>query len=188
LDGATTQIWDLATVLPPILPSICKNASLCSIALMTSFQRNECALIRDVIHMKALERLWLVSDSCVDGGAHFSAVITSLQGNTTIEALHLESYSSFRHFFHRSVKDDFISMVRDRNFTLKTVEFDIECDKERAFLLQVEFYTKLNRLGRKALLTDRNTSKDDWIDILVASRDDIDVLFYTISKKPDLCV
>jgi len=52
----------------------------------------------------------------------------------------------------------------------------------------VDFYTKLNRAGRKELLrTDIASSARDWVDILSTVPDDIACLYYFLQSNPSLC-
>lgn len=69
---------------------------------------------------------------------------------------------------------DAFQEVLQSNFTLETLFlFD-----ERNLQAEIQFYTKLNKLGRYRLLRQYHVTWKEWIDILVQVKDDLSSLFY----------
>ena len=82
----------------------------------------------------------------------------------------------------KPVREAFQKVLRS-NYTLETLFlFDTWNLKS-----EIEFYTKLNRLGRNRLLQDHKATRQEWIDLLVQIKDDLDCLFYFLSMNPLLC-
>jgi hypothetical protein len=52
---------------------------------------------------------------------------------------------------------------------------------------QVDFYLHLNRAGRHAFLKDARASKRRRVDILIASRHDVNLSFYFLRQNPCVC-
>ena len=58
----------------------------------------------------------------------------------------------------------------------------------RKFLLpESKYYAKINSVGRGHLLGDINASRDEWVDVLVNVKNDLDGLYYFLRAQPSLC-
>jgi hypothetical protein len=70
------------------------------------------------------------------------------------------------------------------NYSLESLRLG-SCDFAR--LQKIVFYLKLNQRGRGTLLRDESASRDKWIRKLIVVKDDLDCLYYFLSKNPSLC-
>mgnify|MGYP005844278255 CR=1 FL=1 len=52
----------------------------------------------------------------------------------------------------------------------------------------IQFYLKLNRAGRRHLFYNHELTRDDWIERVVSSRDDMDCSYYFLAMNPSVCV
>jgi hypothetical protein len=84
----------------------------------------------------------------------------------------------------------FRRVLKDSNFCLEHMEIVMK-DVHGVFGRywadsELDFYLRLNRLGRSRLLQSP-TTPNDWITILSKCHDDVSSLFYFLSVNPQLC-
>jgi hypothetical protein len=79
------------------------------------------------------------------------------------------------------VQEVFANMLL-KNFSLETLLVF------NAWNPHMEFYLKLNQTGKRLLLRDSTASRENWIDALISTRNDLDCLFYFMSMNPILCM
>jgi len=165
-------------------------------------------LCKALEHNKSLESLVLPCpnnnelrvDTC-------EAISRALQKNTTLQTLNLP----------RSTLDDagLVHLVEGLsvNNTLKKIEVGVKKDLgdegmdaltdmlesnyelERLVLSsaaksvkdKVEYYMRLNEVGRGSLLRDGKASREQWVEMLISVKDDLDCLFYFTSMNPAIC-
>ena len=152
--------------------------------------QQEAKALASLLRQNALVRLSLINlPSTLDD--HFARVAHALETNTSLEELNLV-YSEGSKFLGDSNQDSLVSSVRDKNFTLKEIEFlhlpeSERTDKALDTICKLEYYVKLNKLGRGVLFQEGST-QDQWVDFLVLGRHDLDAIFYALSLRPDLCM
>lgn len=142
----------------------------------------------------------LTVDSC-------AAIALALKRNRTLTTLNLP---------RSNLLDDCIVHITDglaANHTLKKIEVGISKDvgnkgrealetmlddnydlerlvvsgSEKSIKDKVEYYMRLNEVGRGTLLRDGKASREQWVDMLVLCKDNLDCLFYFLTKNPVLC-
>lgn len=179
-------------VLATVLPCIRNNTNLTGLVVQTSFEKEECKTLRDAIKVAGLDYLFLVIKQNDHGDpTEVSVVVEALRSDQLLSKLMFMITPSAK-FFSKTEKEDFICMLRHSNFTLTEINFDFDLNPstrhgQEDFLNEVNFYTKLNRLGRKGLLTSKSVPVE-WVNFLVQVCDDVDAIFYVLSNKPNLCV
>lgn len=117
-----------------------------------------------------------------------SLLLNALKENTTLASLEFMFQQRDR-FFSSSIQQAIIAMLEHFNFTLLVLSFDLSRSLEvRNHHTEslVDYYLSLNRLGRAMLLTQSNLPKEDWIAVLNASIDNVDPLYYFLSRNPTL--
>lgn len=189
VDGCAPE--QRAPVLGTILPSLRRKNKLQFLSVGTSLQKEECAAIGELIGQANLRYVAVgINNSGQD--SHVQLVTEALQQTQqSLTSLTFYFYSGTP-FFSDGIQQGLISMLRDSNTTLTTINISAFDDpdlpaKHHDFFQTVALYTKLNRLGRKALLAGPDVSNHTWIDFLAKSRNDVEVIFYALSLKPDLC-
>ena len=58
---------------------------------------------------------------------------------------------------------------------------------EKSIKSKIEYYMRLNAVGRGPLINSGQANRVEWVNMLVSVRDDLDCLFYFISINPTLC-
>lgn len=83
----------------------------------------------------------------------------------------------------RDVRKAYLQMLqRNYSLTASTLLF------HRTFLLpDSQYYAKINSVGRGRLLGNINASRDEWVNILVDVKNDLDGLYYFLRAQPSLC-
>ena len=104
-------------------------------------------------------------------------MMEALAENTTLIVFVLE-FLSPDSVFSTTAQDALVSVLETRNMTLTKIEIRNHSNNLDKMKKKVDYYTKLNRLGRKRLLAkDDAATREDWIDTVVTNRDDLDVVF-----------
>jgi hypothetical protein len=108
---------------------------------------------------------------------------TSIQSHSSqVKHLKLSGVGGAASMLAKPIREAFHNVL-ESNYMLETLFlFD-----ERNLQAEIQFYLKLNRLGRSLLLERSHASQKEWIDILVQVSDDLDCLFYFLSMNPLLC-
>ena len=79
---------------------------------------------------------------------------------------------------------DALTSLLEQNYQLERL---VLSSSEKAISDKVEYYMRLNEVGRGSLLRDGNASREQWVEMLITCRDDLDCLFYFVSMNPSLC-
>lgn len=139
--------------------------------------------------------------------ASCAAICSMLQANKTLQTLNLP----------RSTLDDggllYLAEGLKANHTLKKIEVGVKKDlgtkgvaaltamletnyelerlvlssAEQSIKDKIDHYMRLNEVGRGTLLRNGKASREQWVEMLTICIDDLDCLFYFISRNPALC-
>lgn len=168
--------------------SLVNSQSLTHLMLANRITTNECGLIGEIIRDNRILQALLLSVMFVQDGRNSIPIIDALKVNSTLKTVHflfagLESFGV-------EIQDRLVSM-HARNFTvtamtLKASENDTCPTKYNDVNAKLSFYSKLNEMGRKTLLSNQTKNMTMLADFLVLHRDDLNVLFYYLSVVPEL--
>jgi hypothetical protein len=139
-----------------------------------------CSMLKVNRSLKKLDLSFTCAPSDMD--PLLQAIASALKVNTTMTDLFLSCESSTPP--SKKGKDAILDMLL-HNYSLqhfRILEDDAELDAQK------DFYLKLNSIGRgKLLQRAEDSSKQQWVDMLVQQKDDLDCLFYFLSANPSLC-
>ena len=77
-----------------------------------------------------------------------------------------------------------LTRMLDKNYELERLVVD---SNEKSIKSKIEYYMRLNAVGRGPLINSGQANRVEWVNMLVSVRDDLDCLFYFISMNPTLC-
>jgi len=77
-----------------------------------------------------------------------------------------------------------LSKMLEKNFELERL---VLSSAEKSVKDKVEYYMRLNEVGRGALLRDGKATREQWVEMLISVVDDLDCVFYFLSMNPSLC-
>ena len=77
-----------------------------------------------------------------------------------------------------------LTEMLDKNYELERLVVD---SSEKSIKSKIEYYMRLNAVGRGPLINSGQANRVEWVNMLVSVRDDLDCLFYFISTNPTLC-
>ena len=77
-----------------------------------------------------------------------------------------------------------LTKMLDKNYGLERLVVD---SNEKSIKSKIEYYMRLNAVGRGPLINSGQANRVEWVNMLVSVRDDLDCLFYFISMNPTLC-
>jgi hypothetical protein len=141
-----------------------------------------CDMLKVNKSLKRLDFSFTCGPSDIDIDPLLQAIASALKVNTTLTELCLTCESSVSP--SNKGKDAILDMLL-HNYALKNFR-SLEDDAE--LNAQTDFYLKLNRIGRGNLLQRaEDGSKQQWVDMLIQQKDDLDCLFYFLSANPSLC-
>lgn len=108
--------------------------------------------------------------------------------NSTLTSLFLRSYHQDE--VSPYVYDAFLSMVQ-KNYSLREL-FAFVGDPVTPLMYPdpiLTFYLKLNKAGRGKLLAKEETTatNEQWVEVIIASKDDIQCTYYFLSQNPSVC-
>lgn len=72
----------------------------------------------------------------------------------------------------------------EKNYELQRL---VVSSAEKGVKEKVEFYMRLNEVGRGSLLRDGKATREQWVEMLSTVVNDLDCLFYFLSMNPTLC-
>ena len=72
----------------------------------------------------------------------------------------------------------------DNNFDLERL---VVSGTEKSVKDKVDYYMRLNELGRGSLLRNGKATREQWVDMLVLCKDNLDCLYYFMMHNPALC-
>lgn len=79
---------------------------------------------------------------------------------------------------------DALTYMLESNMELERL---VVSSAEKSIKDKVEYYMRLNEVGRGLLLRDGNATREQWVEMLIAVIDDLDCLFYFLTRNPTLC-
>jgi hypothetical protein len=79
---------------------------------------------------------------------------------------------------------DALEEMLEKNYELQRL---VVSSAEKGVKEKVEFYMRLNEVGRGSLLRDGKATREQWVEMLSTVTNDLDCLFYFISMNPALC-
>ena len=77
----------------------------------------------------------------------------------------------------------FVTMMQS-NYSIENLWIDGTQEQDRE---EIRFYAGLNEAGRGNILGNTNSTRAQWLDSLILSRNNLDALFYFLSTNPLLC-
>ena len=109
--------------------------------------------------------------------SHMAEIGNALKANTSLKTLAMHG----PRLSHQS-QTTFVDVLRE-NYSLQTLSLVALHSDLRD---EVEMYTQLNRCGR-AKLFRQGTSNQEWIHTMTLVSDNLNCIFYLLSKRPSLC-
>lgn len=141
--------------------------------LRTSYVKDASALVA-LCQSESLQELKLWSrqldDSCC------VAIARALRVNTTLKALDLQCQ-----IIGNEGLEEITSMM-EHNYTIESVR---TTGRRMSLSEKIDLYVRLNRAGRIVLVKEQ-ASKMDWVNVLIAGRNDIDAIFYFLRSNPSI--
>lgn len=98
---------------------------------------------------------------------------------STVQSLRLAGVGSTASMFTKPIREAFRQALQYNYRLERLFLFD-----SRNLQQEIDFYMKLNRLGRGRLLQHPLASRREWVETLVYVRHDLDCLFYFLSIHP----
>lgn len=136
------------------------------------------ALGRMLQYNTTLSRLHLAENPDL-GDRGFVAIATGLQYNSKLRVLDLAENPGVTSRGYQALLDT----LRHSNATLECISTDMNRKEEE----ELNFYLRLNRLGRKYILRNDRGSRATWVGFLAKNSDDLGSLWYYISANPGIC-
>lgn len=192
-----------------IAEALLTNASLKVLDLFGNNVQNEhVVLVANALQRnESLETLVLPCPSDDLSVESCAAISQALQNNSTLVTLNLP---------RSNLSDDGLSHLAEGltlNTTLKKIEVGVSKDvgnkgtealtrmlennyelerlvvssAEKDIKDKVLYYMRLNEVGRGSLLRDGKATREQWVEMLISVRDDLDCLFYFTTMNPTLC-
>ena len=89
---------------------------------------------------------------------------------------------------HKDVGDsglEALTQMLEKNYDLERL---VVSTSHKSVQEKVDYYRRLNEVGRGSLLRDDGkATREQWVDMLVSVKDDLDCLFYFVSTNPAIC-
>ena len=76
-----------------------------------------------------------------------------------------------------------LTKMLEKNYDLERL---VLSSAEQSVKDKVEYYLRLNEVGRGTLLRDGKSTREQWVSMLISVSDDLDCLFYFCSSNPGL--
>jgi hypothetical protein len=77
-----------------------------------------------------------------------------------------------------------LTQMLEKNYELERLIVD---SAEKSIKGKIEYYMRLNAVGRGPLLSSGQANRVEWVNMLISVHDDLDCLFYFISMNPTIC-
>jgi hypothetical protein len=77
-----------------------------------------------------------------------------------------------------------LTQMLEKNYELERLIVD---SAEKSIKSKIEYYMRLNAVGRGPLLCSGQANRVEWVNMLISVHDDLDCLFYFISMNPTIC-
>jgi hypothetical protein len=139
----------------------------------------ECSLaIADMLKVhKTIHSLYLPCSKFTDAGLIHLA--ESLTINTTLKKVEIGVSDQVGNQGMTA-----LTRMLERNYELERLVVD---SSEKSIKSKIEYYMRLNAVGRGPLLSSGQANRVEWVNMLISVRDDLDCLFYFISMNPTVC-
>lgn len=178
---------DDSICIDPILSSLVTINSLANVQISAGFRiqadrqviRDE-SLLADLVRpgspvkYLALRNLGLVDRHCIA----MCDLLTELSDETKLKLLDVR----FNDFTLESYPR--LEQMLNENFVLEWLETDYE---EKDWLERVTFSLKLNRAGRYTLLRNLKMSREDGVEVLIKSKDNLNTTYHLLRRHPSMC-
>jgi hypothetical protein len=164
-----------------IADALAKNTSLETLVLpcpTEDLSVESCAAISRALQVnKTLIILNLPrSNLCDDGLLHIAEGLTV---NTTLKKIEVG--------VSKQIGDKgtgALEKMLEKNYELERL---VVSSAEKSVKDKVEYYMRLNEVGRGTLLRDGKATREHWVEMLISVSNDLDCLFYFVTMNPSLC-
>lgn len=127
---------------------------------------------------RTLERLRVQLSS----DEHAVPIVDALRKNRHLQRLGLVLPSDVNKQIREHFTTEMTNMLANRNYNLQ----DLDLVGWRASL-EIRFYIKANQAGRRSLLAE-GAPREQWVDTLISHKDDLSIMYYFLSRNPQLCL
>jgi hypothetical protein len=143
-----------------------------------AFSVETCAAVSLALQSnKTLLRLSLpCTKLCDDGLLHIAEGLTV---NTTLKKIEV---GLSKEIGDKGLKA--LQQMLEKNYQLERL---LVPTAEKGIQKKVEHYMRLNEVGRGSLLRDGKSTREQWVEMLISVRNDLDCLFYFTSMNPSIC-
>lgn len=191
------EILDISSLGRNVVPSawqgIRRNSSLSDLTLSTQLQETELLLLGTMVRtQKSLKKL-IINVKEFEDDQPMTHLISALEVNLTLTDMKFQFQFQFGfgvQFFSNGIQDAMVVLLEKRNYTLRSITFDLPlCSKVRNLQTEemLEYYLCLNRFGRKTFLENlTSTDKEQWVSALICARESLDALHYFLSLNPTM--
>ena len=117
---------------------------------------------------------------------HAVPMVEALHRNTNLQRLGLvlpKLLDTEKEGVRAKVLGKMTDMLRKSNYNL----LHMDLVGSLANTEEIRFYLKVNQAGRKSLLAEGAT-RDEWVRTICTHNDDLSVMFYFLSRNPNLCL
>jgi hypothetical protein len=137
-----------------------------------------CEALSRALHVNThLVSLTLPRSNLNDEGLYLMA--QALTVNTTLKRIEVGiSKSVSKHGL------DALTKTLESNYGLQRL---VISGAEKSVEDKVDYFMRLNEVGRGKLLCDGNATREQWVEMLISCSEDLDCLFYFIKMNPTLC-
>ena len=165
----------------PMSEALEENQSLTELSIGCNLESKGTFALANMIRTnRTLESLHLDLTTLVDGESNHIALAESLGSNDKIKR-----FSIFGTKGNITAKAQLrFAQMLEHNFSLEELEFQ---DEDEDASPSIEMYLTLNSLGRRDLLHNQSTTKEDWVSALCNVHDNEACIFYLLSLNPALC-
>jgi hypothetical protein len=103
----------------------------------------------------------------------------SLLINTTLKKIEISISSNIG-----PTGENALTNMLEKNYELERLIID---SNEMSIQRKIEYYIRLNNVGRGQLINGGQANRIEWVTMIISVRDDLDCVYYFISMNPTLC-
>ena len=164
------------------------TCSIQELIFQSSTSDDNCASIAELIRgAKKLKFMHVrLSAEGEQDARHIVRIGEALRENASVKTLTIE----YRHSSNSSIDPTILAEfgdLLDNNYSLENITFLSNATPGIQVDPLVSMYLRLNKMGRGVLLKGGQSKRQQWVEMILESRDYLDGIFYFLSMNPLLC-
>jgi hypothetical protein len=181
--------------------ALSQTQSITSLTIRLCLQEKDCLFLSHVLrtnisltNLKVGLALPNKTHSTSFNDHHLTHVLSALEENSALTDLKID-YLFTQNPPSLTVGEAILTLLGRRNVTLTNFHIHVPCTSpEPVFFASMNFFLRLNQLGRKTLMENPNATRREWVHILeratLATETEelrISTFFYFLLENPSLC-